>query len=725
MAKKIEYLKKGRPFDKPAIIELITIMSLTVFVITSSIIFYLRIDELAELRDTQQIGLVAKYSILVISLISIILAAALVFFIIRGRRRSFEKLMDTQKNIDEKIFRKIKDLRKANKKLTAEVEDRKGLEEALRSIQQRLRAILDSTYELVGLLSKEGTVLDVNKKALTTVGVNKMEVLGLKFWETPWVTDDDKIQKRMQTIIKRAARGNFIRFETELKTKDGSTKGIDFIITPIKNEKGEVILLVPEGHDITELKKAEYELKKTKAEAENANNAKSDFLARMSHELRTPLNGILGYVQILLRNENLTKGDGKGLKVIKSSGEHLLDLINDILNLSKIEAGKFEILPDDFDLDHVLKSVVDLIKVRADQKSIGFVFNFDDQLPRHVFGDARLIKQILLNILGNAVKFTEQGKVELNVDLVENKVQFQIIDTGVGIHEDLLSKIFEPFEQTGDKAQKEQGTGLGLSISKKIIELMNGELKVESKLGTGSKFTILLNLTEVQEVSKSNIISSSLITGYKGKRIKILVGEDNANNIEVVKSILEPLGFELIIAVNGKEVLSKTIELNPDIILMDMIMPVMDGFQATKEIRKNYSNEVPIIAISASVLKKEQQLCFEAGCNYFLPKPINYDDLLETISKFLKVEWIYKETIVEKIPLVKDGEIVFPNGEILRRIYHESLKGNFTGIEALMSSVKKNDNFVIFCNKVEEFIKNYNEDGLINFLESSENWRKE
>ncbi len=714
--------KKGRPVKKLAVVELVVILFLIVFLVTSSIVFYLKINELVEAENLNQIGLFARYAIVIIASVSVALASALIFFIIKVRKRSFEKLKKAQNDIDKQIYRRTKELKKANKKLTNEVEDRRGLEDSLRSIQQRLRAILDSTYELVGLLSKEGTVLDVNKKALTTVGVNKMEVLGLKFWETPWVPEDDKSEKQMQTIIKRAAKGNFVRFDTELKTKEGTTKKIDFIITPIKNENGEVILLVPEGHDITELKKAETELKQAKAEAENANNAKSDFLARMSHELRTPLNGILGYAQILLRNESFLDKDKKGLEIIKSSGEHLLDLINDILDLSKIEAGKFEILPDNFDLHQLLKSVVDLIKIKAEQKSIKFEFEFGNNLPNNVFGDSRLIKQILLNLLSNAVKFTEKGKVSFAVFRDAGKVKFEVSDTGVGIPDDFIAKIFEPFEQTGRKAQKEQGTGLGLSISKKLIDLMNGTLSVESQIGVGSKFTVQLDLIESGETSHSKIIASNLINGYKGNKRRILASDDNKNNIEVIKSILEPLGFELLIASNGREVVEKTKEHNPDLILMDMIMPELDGFEATKEIRKHYSAEIPIIAITASVLKDEQKLCFDAGCNYFLPKPINYDDLLETIERFLKLQWIYKDSKEnEKIDITKN-EMIFPEKAKLKELYEESLKGNFTGIKDLVNGLKSNEDFHPFVNKVEEYISNYNEDGLIEFIESSENW---
>jgi len=338
-----------------------------------------------------------------------------------------------------------------------------------------------------------------------------------------------------------------------------------------------------------ELQRRTTELAQARDEALAANKAKSAFLANMSHELRTPLNGILGYAQILIRDKSLSTHHKEGVDVIQRSGEYLLTLISDILDLSKVEAGKLEIMPTDFNFSTFFNGIAELFK-------------------------------ILINLLGNAIKFTKQGTVTFKVDYNQGKIYFGVTDTGIGIAKDELERIFLPFQQSGDIYHKAEGTGLGLSITKKLVNMMGGELHVESVLGEGSTFGITLNLPAVEDSHfVQSVAEKPVIIGYKIphaqlKSYKILVIDDQLENRIVLLNLLTPLGFEMLEAVDGIDGVDKAREWHPDLIIMDLMMPKMDGFEATSQIRKiSELKEVPIIVASASVFEYDHQKSLKAG----------------------------------------------------------------------------------------------------------------
>ncbi len=388
------------------------------------------------------------------------------------------------------------------------------------------------------------------------------------------------------------------------------------------------------------------ELGKAKETAVAASRAKSDFLAHMSHELRTPLNSILGYAQILRRDPTLGDRQRSGVSVIESSGEHLLTLINDVLDLSKIEAGKLEVEVDEFSLPSLLGNLADSERVRAEKRGLVFTYLAETPLPQTVRGDERKLRQILLNLIGNAIKFTERGSVTLRVgrDSATRRqcpLRFTVEDTGSGIADDELRKIFRPFHQAGDRAAVE-GTGLGLAITCRLVEVLGGEITVDSKLGEGSTFSVLLHLPEVEGSAATSEKTARTVVGYRGDRRKILVVDDKAANRAVLVGLLAPLGFELVEAGDGREALVRAADEAPDLILMDLVMPVMDGFEATRRLRRTPAlAEVVVIALSASVFDHNRQRSRTAGCDDFLPKPVRVEALLEQLGIHLGLGWIY------------------------------------------------------------------------------------
>jgi PAS domain S-box-containing protein len=575
-------------------------------------------------------------------------------------------------------------------------------QDGLRMSKQYVDDILDTMTNALVVLDDQAVIEKVNRATCQLLGCEEGELVGAKaerifglFSEAthaaapvPWQSD----------MVQNA--------ELALTTKDGDTRTVAFSSATMTDRLGTKIVCLLD--DITERKELIFQLVEAKRTAESATKAKTTFLANMSHELRTPLNAILGYAQMLVDDGNLTEQQRDAVTTMRTSGEHLARLLEDLLDISKIEADRMELQPSEFRLSRFLDDLVALFRMRAQQKGLLFHYEVLSELPA-VRADERRLRQVLINLLGNAIKFTERGRVTLKVHVHQGRMRFEVEDTGIGIPPEVHEDIFAPFRQGGPPQRRVEGTGLGLAISKRLVELMGGEIGVRSALGQGSTFWVDLALPAVSSWREAESGVNGPILGYEGPRRRILLVDDEAANRTMLAQYLVPLGFDIDEAANGKEALERVDARVPDVVLMDVRMPVMDGLAATRALRKRTAGQdIVILAISASAFDDDREDCLRAGCDGFLAKPMHLDALLAQLGALLDLQWVRAEPPDDE-PSDVDTEIwELPPISDVAALLEAAQQGDIKALRDVIDRVEGHAAaYAPFCEELRTWAKQY------------------
>lgn len=435
-----------------------------------------------------------------------------------------------------------------------------------------------------------------------------------------------------------------------MATQDAAPFHWDSSATQIMTQVGTQLgVAVQQAELLAHSQKQTKALKAAKEEAERANSSKSDFLSHMSHELRTPLNAILGYAQLMQRSQHLGAQDTKYVNTINRSGKHLLALINDVLEMAKIEAGQLHLTPISFDLYNLLIELEELFSLKASSKQLQLYFHGQALVPRYIKADQGKLRQVLINILGNAIKFTQKGQIDLYVSVDAQTLTFAISDTGPGIDSKSLDKLFLAFEQGDIGLESREGTGLGLSISKKFVRLMGGDLSVNSQKGQGSTFVFHIPLVIANGMptdTDSEAMVQPVCVAPNQPEFRLLVADDEQTNRAPLVDFLCLMGFSVREAKNGREAIKIWQEWQPHLIWMDIRMPEMDGYQATQHIKAtSQGKETVVIALTASVFEENKQKIFDAGCDDFVRKPFQQNELIQKIAAHLGVKYITEDSL--------------------------------------------------------------------------------
>lgn len=518
---------------------------------------------------------------------------------------------------------------------------------------QYARSLIEASLDPLFTINTEGKIMDMNNASINITGATREQLIGSNFFD--YFTDPVKAKEGYKEVF---AKGHVSDFP--LTMKDHKLTDVLFNGSEYKDEQGNVLGVVVVARDITDQKRISRELTeakdfaevatglaevaKEKAEsatqiAEDAVKAKQQFLSNMSHEIRTPMNAIIGFTKVVLKTE-LTAKQREYLMAIKMSGDALIVLINDILDLAKVDAGKMTFEQTPFKLAASISAMLHLFETKIQEKNLELIKKYDSRIPEVLVGDSVRLHQIILNLVSNAVKFTNTGNITVDVQMIcedeENvTIQFSVSDTGVGIPENKLDYIFENFQQASSNTSRLYGgTGLGLAIVKQLIESQHGTIHVESELGKGSNFSFELKFKKTKEAAE--IETGTLELDAEMKNIKVLVVEDIALNQLLMKTLLDDFGFERDIAANGKIAIEKMQKKSYDIILMDLQMPEMNGFEATDYIRKTMQSKVPIIALTADVTTVDLAKCKAVGMNDYIAKPVDEKLLYNKIISLVK-----------------------------------------------------------------------------------------
>ncbi|GAK60638.1 multi-sensor hybrid histidine kinase [Candidatus Vecturithrix granuli] len=585
-----------------------------------------------------------------------------------------------------------------------DITERKQAEEALQESEVRLQFLVASNPAIIytSRVSGDYGVTFMSTSVAALLGYKPEEFLrDSRFWVNHIHPDDAaRVLAEFPVMFEQGTLTHEYRF----LHKNGDWRWMRAELKVIRDVAGNPVEIIGSMIDITERKQAEEALQQAKEAAETANRAKSVFLANMSHELRTPLNSILGYTQILKRDPFLNAKQVQAIETIHRSGEYLLALITEVLDLAKIEAGKITLEPAEFSLKTCLQTALEMIRIKAAQRQLTFSYCPEGELSYTLLGDERRLRQVVLNLLGNAIKFTLAGGVTLRTSIRDIPhsiplmchLHVEVEDTGIGIPAEKLTDIFRPFEQMHDPRISAEGTGLGLAISAQIVRLMGCEIQVESTPGVGSRFWFDVELPLVASPASDQaghirpVRQVRRVSGVKGRSPNILIVDDHEDNRRVLREMLEPLGFILAEAENGQKALAQAATFQPDMIFLDLKMPVMNGYEVLARLRECNPVSLPvIIAFSASAYDHIRQQSLDAGCDDFLSKPFQMEALLDILERHLHLEWEFgaagSETAAE------DQAITLPPQAELQALYETAIIADITAIRMKLSQLEQID----------------------------------
>ncbi|MEG4986989.1 AAA family ATPase [Microcoleus sp. BR0-C5] len=591
-------------------------------------------------------------------------------------------IFDDTGNVEYAIaaFQDISDRQQAqitvieNVRLEQEIRERKKTEEALHQSEARYLGILEDQTELIARYLPDGTVTFVNEGYCRFFEQTREQLIGHHYEPVVFEEDREYVTRLINSISKE---NPVVTIENRVIVSS-QVRWTQWVNRGIFDDSGCIVEFQAVGRDINARKKAEAELEQAKDAAEAANKAKSTFLANMSHELRTPLNAIIGFSQLMNQDTNLLTEQKENLNIIYRSGNHLLSLINEVLDLSKVEAGRMTLSETNFDIHQLLADVEEMFALKAKYQGLQLLFECAADVPKYIYADEVKLRQVLINLISNAIKFTSSGSVSVELKSKQAKTQseaetqittnqqqttiiFEIKDTGLGIAADELEKLFKPFVQTASGQKVQQGTGLGLTISRQFVRLMAGEITVisggkaftpgmplkeflEETTGTTFKFDIPVGLADASTIQNQPHSRRVVALAPNQPQYRILVVDDRDYNRQLLVKLLKPVGFEVQEASNGIEALEIWDSYSPHLIWMDMRMPIMDGYEATKRIKGTIKGQATaVIAITASVWEEEKAVILSAGCDDFVRKPFHTEAIFDILAKHLGVDYIYQE----------------------------------------------------------------------------------
>ncbi len=615
---------------------------------------------------------------------------------------------------------RTRDLTSANEQLHREILDREQAEYQVRAERDRAKRYLDIAGAIIVMIDARHQTALINKKGCEVLGYDEEELIGRDWFDLVFPEEDRQTQRALFDQLPAKGSESVEYVETTVLTKNRVPLTIAWQHTVLTDTNGRPVGSLSSGVDITQRKKKEQELRRARDAAEVANRTKSIFLANISHEIRTPLNAILGFCQLMLRDPSITRKQRENVGTINRSGEHLLALINEVLEMSKIESGRIALNRGSFDLNRLLEDVELMFRLRTESKGLQFEVSRSSKLPNYVVGDQSKIRQVLINLLGNAVKFTEQGGVVLRIfeengdgcEAEDNggpprakeviDLVLEVEDTGVGIRAQDVERVFDPFEQAGKDNGSDGGTGLGLAICREYVKVMGGDITVKSQAGQGSVFRVAIPMQKGSAQACTRCDRRRRVVGLRPglAQYRILVVDDIKTNRDILSTLLGAVGFSVRTADDGKQAVSTFRQWQPHAILMDMKMPVMDGRQAAKTIRAlPGGRRAAIIAVSAGALEEERKTVLaDDGPSDFIRKPFREEDVFDVLHKHLGLEYVYEEyrepaedsSLLKRNPqtLTPDTLADFPP-QLIEDLYEAALSLDIDCLNELLVNVRQ------------------------------------